>query len=102
MPQENAAAQGGVRGYSPVIWFGEHLQPGIHVISPEEMVWRIRVQHDPAQTKRLARSVPDHSAFCILHSPVGGFVSALWEPCGRFEVALRCLSGGYEHALLAL
>jgi hypothetical protein len=55
MPQENAAAQGGVRGYTPVTWCAERLQPGIRVISPEEMVWRIRMQHDPVQTKRLAR-----------------------------------------------
>src|ERR1035441_7478409 len=29
-----------------------------------------------------------HSSFCLLHSPLGGFVGALWEPCGRFRLAL--------------
>ena len=53
LPQENAAAQGGVRGYSPVTWCAARLQPGIRVISPEEMVWRIRMQHNPVQTKAL-------------------------------------------------
>jgi hypothetical protein len=55
LPQESAAAQGGVRGYSPVTWCADRLQPGIRVISPEEMVWRIRMQHNPLQTKGLAR-----------------------------------------------
>jgi hypothetical protein len=50
--QANAAAQGGVRGYSPVTWCAERLPVGIRVISPEELLWRIRMQHDPAQTKR--------------------------------------------------
>ncbi len=53
MPQENAAAEDGVRGYSPVTWCAEHLPAGIRVISPEELVWRIRMKHDPSQTKKL-------------------------------------------------
>ena len=53
MPQENAAREGGVRGYSPVIWCAERLPAGIRVISPEELVWRVRMKHDPAQTKKL-------------------------------------------------
>jgi hypothetical protein len=52
MPQENAADKGGVRGYSPVIWCGERLPAGIRIVSPEELAWRIRMKHDPAQTKR--------------------------------------------------
>jgi hypothetical protein len=55
MPQDNAAAQGGVRGYYPVTWCAEGLQPGIRVISPEEMVWRIRMQHDPGRTEGVIR-----------------------------------------------
>jgi hypothetical protein len=55
LPQDNAEVQGEVRGYSPVTWCAERLQPGIRVISPEEMVWRIRMQHNPSQTKGLAR-----------------------------------------------
>jgi len=52
LPQTNAAAEGGVRGYSPVTWCAERLPASIRVISPEELVWRIRMKHDPAQTKR--------------------------------------------------
>jgi hypothetical protein len=57
LPQENAATQGGVRGYSPVTWCAERLPPGIRVVSPEELVWRIRMEHDPAQTKRVLSQV---------------------------------------------
>lgn len=53
MPQENAAAAGGVRGYSPVTWCGERLPASIRIVSPEELAWRIRMQHDPSQTKKL-------------------------------------------------
>jgi len=53
MTQENAAAQGGVRGYSPVVWCAERLPAGVRVVSPEELAWRIRMQHNPSQTKRL-------------------------------------------------
>ena len=53
LAQENAANQGGLRGYSPVTWCAERLPPGIRVIGPEELVWRLRMQHDPSQTKRL-------------------------------------------------
>jgi hypothetical protein len=53
LTQENAATQGGVRGYSPVTWCAERLPSGIRVVSPEELVWRIRMEHDPAQTKRV-------------------------------------------------
>jgi hypothetical protein len=53
LPQENAPAQGGLRGYTPVTWCAERVPPGILVISPEELVWRIRMEHDPVQTKRL-------------------------------------------------
>jgi hypothetical protein len=50
---ENASTQGGVRGYSPVTWCAERLPPGIRVVSPAELAWRIRMEHDPSQTKRL-------------------------------------------------
>lgn len=52
LPQESAPAQGGVRGYAPVAWCAERLPPGIRVISPEELAWRIRMEHDPVETKR--------------------------------------------------
>ncbi len=53
MQQENAVAAGGVRGYSPVTWCAERLPASVRVVSPEELVWRIRMQHDPSQTRKL-------------------------------------------------
>jgi len=53
MPQENAHANGGVRGYTPGTWCAERLPDKVRVVSPEELLWRIRMQHDPATTKRL-------------------------------------------------
>jgi hypothetical protein len=52
MPQEKASESGGVRGYSPVVWCAERLPKNIRVISPEELLWRIRMQHDRAQTEK--------------------------------------------------
>ncbi len=57
IPRENVAAQAGVRGYSPVVWCAERLPASIRVISPEEMVWRIRMKHDPSQTKKLMSQI---------------------------------------------
>jgi hypothetical protein len=51
MPQEDAVSKGGVRGYSPAVWCAERLPGKIRVISPEEMIWRMRMEHDPSQTK---------------------------------------------------
>ena len=53
MAQESAAAQGGVRGYSPAIWCAKRLPASVRVISPEELAWRIRMRHNPSQTKKL-------------------------------------------------
>jgi hypothetical protein len=53
MPQDKASSQGGARGYLPVTWCAQRLPPGIRVVSPDELVWRIRMRHDPAQTTRL-------------------------------------------------
>jgi len=52
LSQENAQAEGGTRGYSPVTWCAERLPANIRVVSPEELIWRIRMKHDPAQTKK--------------------------------------------------
>lgn len=53
LPQENAAAKGGARGYTPVTWCAERLPATIRVVSPEELLWRIRMQHNPSQTRQL-------------------------------------------------
>jgi len=53
MPQENAAAQGGERGYAPVMWCAQRLPADIRIVGPEELIWRIRMQHNPQQTRKL-------------------------------------------------
>ena len=58
MPQENAATEGGVRGYSPVTWCAERLPANVRVVSPEELVWRIRMKHNPPQTEKLISQFP--------------------------------------------
>jgi hypothetical protein len=58
MPQENAAAQGGVRGYTPVTWCAERLPSNIRTVGPEELIWRIRMKHNPEQTKKLIQDWP--------------------------------------------
>src|SRR5207302_1435873 len=52
MPQESAASAGGIRGYSPATWSAERLPASIRVVSPEELVWRIRMQHNASETKQ--------------------------------------------------
>jgi hypothetical protein len=42
----------GERGYTPVTWCAERLPANIRVVSPDELLWRIRMEHDPGQTKR--------------------------------------------------
>jgi hypothetical protein len=52
LPQADAAAKGGTRGYTPVTWCADRLPSTVRVVSPEELILRIRMQHDPTQTKR--------------------------------------------------
>ena len=58
MPQENAEAKGGERGYSPSVWCAERLPNNIRVVRPDELIWRVRMQHNPAQTKGLISKMP--------------------------------------------
>ena len=53
MPQKNAPEKGGVRGLTPVGWCVDRLSEDIQVVSPEELVWRIRMQHNPEQTREV-------------------------------------------------
>jgi len=53
MPQENAAAHGGIRGYTPVTWCAERLPASVRTVGPEELIWRIRMQHNPSQTREV-------------------------------------------------
>ena len=58
MPEENAEARGGRRGYAPATWCAERLPASIRTVGPEELVWRIRMKHDPEQTRRLIQEWP--------------------------------------------
>lgn len=50
MPQADAPRQGGERGLAPVTWCVERLPKDVRAIGPEELVWRVRMKHDPART----------------------------------------------------
>jgi hypothetical protein len=58
MPQHDAFRHGGVRGYSPAVWCAERLPDNFRVISPHELAWRLRMQHDSSQTKQLISKQP--------------------------------------------
>jgi hypothetical protein len=59
LPQSQAADHGGQRGYAPVTWCAQRLQNDIKVVSPEELIWRIRMKHDPRQTRAEIAAFPD-------------------------------------------
>jgi hypothetical protein len=58
MPQESARTQGGKPVYSPALWCATRLAPAIHILGPEELAWRIRMAHNPAQTRKLIERWP--------------------------------------------
>jgi hypothetical protein len=58
MDQNGAPAHGGVRGYTPATWCAERLPATLRVVTPEETAWRVRMEHDPAATKRLIDALP--------------------------------------------
>lgn len=58
MPQENAAGEGGARGYAPVAWCAARLPSSIRTVLPEELIWRIRMQHNSQQTRKLMAAWP--------------------------------------------
>jgi len=44
--------QGGSHaGVAPTYWCVKRLDPSIHVVTPDELIWRIRMTHRPEQTK---------------------------------------------------
>jgi hypothetical protein len=51
LPQDSAARNGGQRGYLPVTWCAERLPNEVRVVSPDELLWRIRWQHNQPQTQ---------------------------------------------------
>jgi hypothetical protein len=51
---ENAAGEPGAKyALTPTGWCVQRLDPKVKVVSPEELLWRIRMEHAPEQTKRL-------------------------------------------------
>jgi hypothetical protein len=58
MPQEDAATKGGQSVYAPVTWCAERLASNIRTAGPEELIWRIRMKHNPEQTKKLIQDWP--------------------------------------------
>jgi len=51
--KQAAPPESGVRGYTPVVWCAERLPKSIAAVTPEELAWRIRMKHNPEQTKAL-------------------------------------------------
>jgi hypothetical protein len=49
----DGAQLGGKRGYSPAVWSAQRLPDSIRLISPPEMAWRLRMKHNPEQTRQL-------------------------------------------------
>jgi hypothetical protein len=61
MPEQDpaaAAAKGGQSVYGPVTWCAERLPSSIRTVSPEELIWRIRMKYNPEQTKKLIQEWP--------------------------------------------
>lgn len=53
LPQVKPQALGGVRGYTAALWCSQRLPENVRVVTPEELAWRIRMDHDPEATKKL-------------------------------------------------
>jgi hypothetical protein len=61
MPEQDpaaATAKGGQSIYGPVTWCAQRLPSNIRTVGPEELIWRIRMKHDPEQTKNLIQEWP--------------------------------------------
>ena len=58
MPREEAVAKGGQSLYAPAMWCAERLPSNIRTVTPEELIWRLRLKHNPEQTKKLIHDWP--------------------------------------------
>ena len=58
VPASGAGGENKLRGYAPALWCAERLPGDIRVVGPEELIWRVRMRHDPEQTKRLITQLP--------------------------------------------
>lgn len=45
-------------GVTPVKWTVDRIGDHVNVVPPEEMVWRLRMQHDPETTRAIIRETP--------------------------------------------
>lgn len=50
---EEARLQEGQRGLTPLKWLVERLDPTVEVVSPEELLWRVRMEYRPEQTRKV-------------------------------------------------
>ncbi len=53
LPQKYAPKRGGERGYEPAFWCSDRLPSVVHTVTPEELAWRIRMEHDATATRQL-------------------------------------------------
>jgi hypothetical protein len=53
VPHDDALPEGAVRGYLPATWCAARLPSNIRTVTPEELVWRLRMKHNSAQTRQL-------------------------------------------------
>jgi hypothetical protein len=56
---ENAdyAKDGAETGMIPVQWCIDRLDKRVKVVSPEELLWRIRMEHNPSQTMKIIKNL---------------------------------------------
>ena len=45
--------EGTQAGAAPTFWCVKRLDPSVKVVTPDELVWRIRMEYRPAQTRRV-------------------------------------------------
>ncbi len=55
---KNYEELGGVRGYTPLTWCDALLPDSVRRVTGEEMAWRLRMRHNPEQTKKLLGIAP--------------------------------------------
>jgi hypothetical protein len=51
-------ARGSSVSCTPVTWCAARLPSNIRTVSPEELIWRIRMKHDAEQTQKLITAWP--------------------------------------------
>ena len=49
---DNSSSEG-IRGFTPVKWCTDLLNPAVKTVTIEELLWRIRMKHNPEQTEQI-------------------------------------------------